>query len=154
MNVGDNAAFRVDALARESETPEAGFLIFLKMTNAIIACGGLFDGRQVGRSNVETGAGAGVLVQGEGTFPRLNGVDRLPKLVTEKGCLGDRVAVHLVDSVGVGQLVVCRAGFFGPAPDFGLDAWVVGYFADLVSLLLAVWKRTRCGEKTGEEEEL
>ena len=62
MNVGNDAACRVDALARESKTPEDGVLIFLIMTKAIIACGGLFDGLQVGRGNVETGAGAGVLV--------------------------------------------------------------------------------------------
>ena len=62
MNVGNDAAFRVDALARVSETSEAGLLIVLIMTKAIIACGGLFDGRQVSRGDVETGAGAGVLI--------------------------------------------------------------------------------------------
>ena len=62
MNVGNDAACRVGALARESETPEAGLPVFLIMTKAIVACGGLFDGRQVGRGNIETGAGAGVLV--------------------------------------------------------------------------------------------
>lgn len=44
VNVGDDAAFRVDALARIAETSEAGFLVVLIMTKAVGARGILLDG--------------------------------------------------------------------------------------------------------------
>lgn len=153
MNVGDDAAFVADALALVTETREAGFPVVLIMTKAVGAGGVLLVGRQVGGRDVETGA-RGILVQGEGAFPRRDGVGRLPQLVAEKGRLRDLVAVRLIDRVGVGRLVFFRAGFLGPASDFGRDSRVVADFPDLVSLLLAVWKRARCGEKSGKEEEL
>lgn len=123
------------------------------MTKPIIARGVLFSGRQAAWRNVETGAIHG-FVQGEGALPRRGGENRLPKLVTEKFRLWKLVALLLVDFLVVRRLVLCRAVLFGPTPDLGCDTGENSLFADLVFLRLAAWKRIRCSEKGGDEEDL
>lgn len=120
----------------------------------IITRGGLFSGWQGTRRNVETSASPRVLVQGESTVPPRRCMDRLPKLIAEKFRLRERVAVPLVDRVRVGRLVVGGARLLGPASDFGFDAGVIGYFADVVFLRMAVWKRARGDKEGGKEDEL
>lgn len=145
MSDGDYTAVEVGAFARVFETPEASFLIAIVVSKPIITRGGFFGGRQVTGRNVETGASARVLVQGESAVPPRRGMDRLPKLIAKKFRLGERVAVPLVDRVRVGRLVVGGARLFGPALDFGFDAGVIRYFAGVVFLRMAVWKRARGG---------
>lgn len=155
VTLGKCAAVELGAFADESETPEAFVLsgIRVEMTKPIIARGVLFGGRQAARRNVETAA-IHVFVQGKGALPCCGGGNRLPKLITEKFRLWEFVALLLADFPVVGRLVLCRALLFGPAPDLGCDTGENGLFADLVFLRLAAWKRIRCSEQGGDEEDL
>lgn len=155
MHAGNGAAVIVDACTGEFVTQEA-FLPPLGaiVTKTIVACSILFGGGQVARGDVEARARVGVLVQGKGAAPLRGREHGLPQLVADELRLVELVAVPLVDLVRVRRLVLGGAFFFGPAVDFGADAWVVGYFADRIFLWLVVWNRARCGKKGGEEEEL